>query len=124
MYTEGFEQWLKTANKSFSGPMSEWHKSNTELWHDLLAENLEIASENFQRVSEQLKRFARIKKTEDYLTLVRECINEDINAAIENSQKLLHSTMEHVEECMKSATNVHETTMKAASKEREREREK
>lgn len=124
MYTEGFEQWIKTANKNFSAPLGDWHKASNEMLHHIVSENLEMISDNLLRLSDQLKRFAQIKKPEDYLNVIRECINEDINATIENSQKLLHSTMEHMEECAKSCGTLHESTLKATNKEREREREK
>lgn len=122
MYTEGFEQWLKTANKNFGAPIADMQKANTEIWRHLMSDHLEMVSDNLSRLSDQLKRLAHVKRPEDYLNVMRECINEDINASIENSQHLLHSTLEHFEHFARTYGSVQESTLKQAHKEREREK--
>jgi hypothetical protein len=122
MYNDSFEQWLK-ANKNFTAPLGEWNKLSTDLLRRISQENIEMMSDNFSRWSDQLKRFGDVKKPEDLINVLRECINENITATMENSQQLLHSTVEHMEECAKACGTLQEKTLKTAAKEKERERE-
>lgn len=124
MYTEGFDQWLKTANKNLSAPLGDLSKASTEMWRKTLAQNLEIMSDNLLLLSGQLQRFTTVKKPEDYFNVLKECVNEDINTTVENSQKLLHTTVENIEEYVKSCGSLQESTIKAAVKEKERQKEK
>lgn len=100
MYTEGLEQLMKSS-KNFSNPFIEWNHLTTELYKHVAEENLEIMGEHFSRLSDQLKRLSHTKKPEDFFNIMKDCINEDITATVENSQKILHSSIAQMEECMK-----------------------
>lgn len=125
MYTaENYEQWLKNMNKNLGGPIGDTQKALADIWQRVAKENLEIMSDNLSLLSDQLKRFASIKRPEEYLNTLRECVNEDIKAGIENSQRFMHSTMENFEECMKSCGSLQENVIKTAAKEHEKHHHK
>lgn len=115
MYTEGFEQWIKST-KDFGAPMGELNKATTDICKRMAEENLQLLNENFSLMSDQLKRLSSIKRPEDYLNVLRECINEDISASIENTQRLMHSTMEHMEECAKLWGSVRDQSSRAVDR--------
>ncbi len=97
---EGYEQFLKM-NKNLTGPMQDWYKLTTELYQHTMQQNLEIWSENVSRFSEQLKRLANVHKPEELLNEHRSILSEDMNAAVETMQKVMHTNMETVEEMSK-----------------------
>lgn len=97
MYTEGYSQWTKL-NKQFAEPMSEWHKVTTELCQRLTEQQLDIMGEHLSRMSNQLKRLTNVRKPEDFINLQKECLSEDVTAAIECMQKVIHTSMENMEE--------------------------
>lgn len=124
MNTDVFEQWLKTTNKGFHAPLGAFSKAGIEMWQQIFAENLEMASENLSRLSDHLKRLTTVKKPEEYLAIMKECINEDMNAVIENSQKVFRHAVEHIEECVKSYGSAEESTFKTVIKEKNKVRER
>lgn len=126
MYNEGFEQFAKLS-KHITAPMSEWHKAATDIAQRMTQQQIEIVSENFSRLSDQMKRFSHIKRPEDVITLQKDCLNEDISAVIENSQKLVHMSMENMEELTKLCGTVRESVLTPTfnnTDKRERERER
>lgn len=130
MYTESMEQLLK-ANKNLSAPLSEWNKLTADTIRRILEENIELLSEDFQILSEnfsllshQLDRISHVKKPDEYMSVVRECVNENINKSIENSQRLLRASMDHFQEAVKACGTIQETTLKTTIKDKERERER
>jgi hypothetical protein len=100
MYTEGFDQWIKM-NKNMTSPLTEWNKATTELCQRAMQQNLELMGENFSRASNQLKRFTSVRKPEELLSLQKECFNEGLTTMLENTQKLIHTTMENLEQFTK-----------------------
>jgi uncharacterized protein with HEPN domain len=100
MYTEGYDQWIKI-NKNMTAPVTEWNKATSELCQRMAQQNLELIGENFSRLSDQLKRFTNIRKPEDFLNLQKEVFNEDVTATIECMQKIIHTSMENMEEFTK-----------------------
>lgn len=130
MYAEGIEQLLK-ANKGFTAPLGEWNKVSADLGRrlleqnlELLSDDLEIISENFSLLSDQLRRVSHVKKPDELMNVVRDCMNENINTSIENSQRLLRSTMEHFQEAVKACGIMQEESLKTVRKEKEREKER
>ena len=100
MYTDGFEQFLKM-NKNATGPLNEWYKLMMDLYQHTAQQNLEILSENVSRFSDQLKRVANVHKPEELLNEQRNILSEDVNAAVETMQKVIHTNMESMEEMTK-----------------------
>lgn len=128
MYTEGFEQWFKT-NKNLTAPMGEWNKAATDIYKRMAEQNIALISENFERLSEQLKKFTNIKKPEDILAFQKESVTENINAMIEGWQKLAHMEIESFDAYMKLWTSAfRETATKSYEKfdkfEKEKDKEK
>lgn len=124
MYTEGFEQWFKM-NKNLNVPMSEWNKATTDMLKHLTEQNLEIISDNFSHLSDQLKRFSNIRKPEDLLHLQKECLTEDMSLLIEDMQKIAHASLESIEELSKLlslTTRESMAVVKTAEKRREKEK--
>ena len=116
MLTEGFEQWFK-GNKNFISPLSEWNKVTTDMCRRAAQQNVEIMGEQISRFSDQLKRLSSVKKPEDFFTLQKECLNEDITAYLECMQKLMQITLTNMEECTKLCTSIHqEPTAKTTEK--------
>lgn len=116
MYIEGYEQWFKL-NKNWSSPLTEWNKATTDICKRMATQNLEFISENYTRFSERLKRLSSIKKPEDLLNLQREMLNEDMTLALENMQKLIHISMENMDELAKLwGTTAAKITEKAVEK--------
>lgn len=124
MYTEGFEQWFKM-NKNITSPFNEWNKTCTELCRRVTQQSLEIFGENVSRLSDRLKRFSNVRKPEDFFNLQKESFQEDIAATIENTQKLVHSSMENMEEFTKlwgsMCSTVHETATTMTNKTSEKQ---
>lgn len=100
MYTDGFEHFLKMS-KSTTGPLNEWYKLMMDLYQHTAQQNLEILSENVSRFSDQLKRVANVHKPEELLNEQRNILSEDVNAAVETMQKVIHTNMESMEEMTK-----------------------
>lgn len=124
MYIEGFEQWFKL-NRNLSTPLSDWSKTTTELFRRTAQQHLEIMEENFSRWSDQIKRLSNVKKPEDFLNLQKDCMSENMNATLENIQKLTQISMKNVEELSKLCVSFREPiTPKSMDKEREKERSK
>lgn len=120
MNTDNFEQWYKL-NKNLSAPLQEWNKTTTELFQKITQHNLEIMTDNVSRFSEQLKRLSNAKKPDEFITIQKDCINEDISATITNFQKIVHNTLENIEEISKLCGTLYEpTTFTTKTRERER----
>lgn len=122
MYTEGFDQWLKMS-KYLSSPMGDWSKTLTEIIRHTTQQNLEMIGENFSRLSDQCKRLSHARKPEDLLNLQKDILNEDITVAINNTQTLIHTTVENMEEITKlcgTSNPLRETLVKEKHKEKER----
>lgn len=119
MYTEGFEQWFK-ANKNMSAPLAEMGKATTDICRRCAQQNMEMMSENYSRLTDQMKRLSSVRKPEDFFNLQREIINEDITAAMENLQKWTHNALENYEELSRlwstTAAKVTETAVDKAQK--------
>lgn len=115
MFTDSFEQWLKL-NKQFTSPFTELTKSSTEMWQRFVGENLEITGENISRLSEQFRRLSTIKRPEDFINLQKECINENMTAALENMQKLVNASIENIDQLTKCCHTLHEPFMNAMQK--------
>lgn len=125
MYTEGFDQWLKMS-KHLTSPIGDWNKVASDVIRRTTQQNLDIIGENFSRLSDQFKRLSHVRKPEDLLALQKDLINEDITAAINTSQLIIHTAMENMEEITKACGNVHplQETMTFVKKERDREKER
>lgn len=126
MYTEGFDQWLKMS-KYLSSPMGDWNKTFTEIVRRTTQQNLEIIGDNFARLSDQCKRLSHVRKPEDLINLQKDILSEDIAASINNTQTLVHTAMENMEEMTKLCGTVNplqETILKEKHKDKERERER
>ena len=95
MYTEGFEQWFKL-NKNMTA-LSEWNKTTADMCQRVAQQNLSIMEENLTRISDQIKRASSVRKPEEWLTLQKDIINEDITAAVECAQKITHTYMENMD---------------------------
>lgn len=112
MYNDSFEQLFKT--KGFSTPVSEFQKSFLEILRRSTQQQLELASENIAKFSEQVKRLSRIKKPEDLVDLQKDIFNEDVSSGIETSQRLMHIFMENLEECSHLCSAANEAAMAQA----------
>lgn len=130
MFSENLEQLLK-GNKSLLAPWTEFHKAGTDVFRRLFEKNLsllsadfEILSQNCALVAEQLEKISHARKPEELATTIRECINENINTAIENSQRMLRTRMEHCQEAIKTVSDLQEASVKAAVKEKEKVKER
>jgi hypothetical protein len=110
MYNEHFDQFAKLS-KHISTPINEWNKAATDILQKVTQQNIELVSENFSRLSDQMKRFSHVKRPEDLITLQKDCVNEDISAAIENTQKIVHMSMENMEEITKLCGTVRESVL-------------
>ena len=121
MYTEGFEQMFKM-NKNMSQPLQEWNKNCTEMCRRIAQQNLDLISDNVTRLSDQLKRFTHAKKPEDFFNLQKDCMNEDMAATMETVQKVIHTSMENMEQLTKMCGTAMREPMHAMEKEREREK--
>jgi len=116
---EGYDQWFKL-NKSWNTPFTEWNKVTMEICKRMAAHNLEMVGENYSRFSERLKRISNIKKPEDFLNLQKDIINEDLTATLEHMQKMVHLSMENMEELTRlwgtSAAKITEKAVEKAQK--------
>ena len=117
MYTEHYDHWFK-ANKNFATPLTEWNKATAEICQRAAQKNLELIGDNFSLLSDQLKRFTSIRKPEELVTLQKECLAENMNAAAECLQKIMHISMENMEEFTKlcGQTREHVTPGKSADR--------
>jgi len=97
MYNESFEQFFKT-NNNFMTPINQWNKAATELCQRITQQNMELFGENSTRISKQMKKLSSIKNPKDYFEVLRDCLNEDIAATVQNVNKLIHHTLETTEE--------------------------
>src|SRR5260221_7149063 len=84
--------------KNFLPPMGDFTKILGDIYKRTTEQNLEIMSENWARLSEQLKRLTTVRKPEDFINLQKECFNENVSATIDNMQRIVHVTMENMEE--------------------------
>ena len=100
MNTEGFERLFKM-NKNFSGPLTDVGKLATQIYTHAAQQHMEIIGENIERFTEQLKRLSSIKSPEELLNEQKNCLNEDVTATIETVQKVIHTSMESMEELTK-----------------------
>lgn len=96
MNTEHFEQWFKL-NKNLTGPLAELQKTAAEICQRVAQENIELANKNVSRCTEQLKRLSSVKKPEEFFALQKECLTENMSAAMENVQKIMKSSVENME---------------------------
>jgi translation initiation factor 2 alpha subunit (eIF-2alpha) len=119
MYTEGFDQWAKL-NKNFTAPFNEWNKATSEICKRISDQNLELFGENFSRFSDQVKRLSNVKKPEDLFNLQKDLMSENITASIELMQKIIHITMENMEDIAKlwgsTAAKISEKAVEKAQK--------
>lgn len=119
MYLEGFEQWYKV-NKNFTTPAGELSKATTEVLKRITEQNLEIIGENYSRFSDQLRRLSSIRRPEDLINFQRDCLNENLTAAMKNTQKLMHLSLENFEELSRlystAATKITEKAVEKAQK--------
>lgn len=116
MYIEGFEQWFKL-NKNIGMPLHEWNKITTDICKRMAAQNLEILGEGYSRFSERLKRLTNIKKPEDLINLQKDILNEDITLTLAYLQKMVHLSLENMDELAKSwGTTAAKVTEKAVEK--------
>jgi len=116
MYNEGFEQWFKL-NKNFNAPINEWNKVTTDICKRIAAQNLEIIGESYSLFSERLKRLSNIKKPEDFINLQKDILNEDLTLTLEYLQKIIHLSMENMDELTKLwGTTAAKVTEKAVEK--------
>lgn len=118
MNHDGFEHWMKTG-KSWMGPLAEWNKVSTDMMRKLAQQNMELIGENFSRMSDQLKRLSSAKRPEDFINVQRDCLNEDLSAAMESVHKMIHTTMENMEEFTRLC---HTTTTRETATKQEREK--
>lgn len=95
MFTEQYEQWFKAMNKPQA--MSEWTKLGTDIFQRSAAQQWRMVEENVTRITDQTKRFASVRKPEDFFNLQKECINENLTASINCVQTMMKSAMENVD---------------------------
>jgi methyl-accepting chemotaxis protein len=100
MNNDGFEQFIKM-NKNLTGPLNDMYKLWTEMYQHAAQQNLELVSESIARFSDQIKRLANARKPEELLNEQRNCLNEDVSAAVNAMQKVVHNNMESLEEMTK-----------------------
>jgi hypothetical protein len=108
-FTESSQQWFQF-NKNWATSLSSFNKITTETFRDLARQNLELIGENFNRFSDQMRRFSSIKRPEELIDFGRECINENISSNIETLQKILQmylTNMESFSELAKETTESH-----------------
>lgn len=123
MYNEGFEQWLKM-NRHLTGPLSDWTKASTEFCQRMTEQNLEMLNENMGRITEELKDLSNVRGPDSLLNWQKNCFNKEMTAAIENTQKLVHITMDNIQEFTKlCGTSLHEPIV-AGAKQAEKAAEK
>lgn len=96
MYTEQFDQWLKTS-KNLTTPLTELNKATAEIYRKIAEQHLEILTENANRISDQVQRLSTIKHTDDLLILQKDCLNENAQAVIESMQIMLNTTLESID---------------------------
>lgn len=116
MYNDNFEQMLKF-NKTLNTPLNEWTKTLTDISKRVTDQHLELFGNQYACVSNHLKRLSTVKKPEDLLTLQKELICELITTNIENTQKIMHTAQENLDECAKLwETTLAKSTEKATDK--------
>jgi hypothetical protein len=116
MSTESIDQWFKL-NKNITAPLNEWTKVTTDICQRMTQQNLTIAEENISRLSDQWKRLSNVRKIEDYLTLQKDVLNEDMSAAMKVAQDVTHTYMEAMEDLTKlgSTMQTHAPHSKSSS---------
>lgn len=122
MYTQGFEQWLKM-NKTLAAPLSDLNRTATDICSGIIQQNIALMSENFSRISDQLKRLGNVKKPEELIDLQKECLNENISASIEGTQKLAQITIENLEKFIHLFITTTERQVNSINKTTERVKE-
>lgn len=123
MYTEGLEQWLKV-NKNFTNPLVEWNKVTNELCRRIAEQNLELIGENITLFSDQLKRISNAKKPEDFINIQKDILTEDMTAAVETTQKIIHIAMGSMEQCTKLCGSIRDTVPATTSASTKHHKEK
>ena len=97
MYTDTFEQWAKFTKNNH--PFTTWNKAFTEMTHRLTQQNLEMIGKNITRTSEQIKRLTTAKKPEDFWTMQREIVTENMGSVLESMQQWTRMMTDNIEEC-------------------------
>lgn len=96
MENKEFENWLNF--KTLGQPFSELNSTISDIAKRTTEQNFGIYAEAFSRYTDQLKRLSNIKRPEDYLTLMKECFNENVSAFIENSHKVTQNASQNMQE--------------------------
>ena len=115
MYTEQYDQWIKA---------NEWSKPAAHLWQRLSQQQISLVGNQVARLSEQMKRFTQVKKPEDFLQLQKDCLHENVAAAIECMQSMLLFTVENMEEMTKSYHPMHTQTTATSNASKNSEKNK
>src|SRR3990167_8312721 len=93
-------------NKHLMNPLGEWNQAANEIFQKTMQQNLEIMGEHISRASDQLKHFSQLKNPNEFFNFQKDCINENMNACVECTQKIVSNTMEHMEELTKLCGSV------------------
>lgn len=115
MYNEHFEKWQRLG-QNISAPIGDYSKATTDICRHAAQEGLEILNDNVALLSDQMKRLSGVRKPEDFANLSRECITEDMNACLQNVQKIMQLSMQTMQDLAKISTELQQSVKNTASK--------
>ena len=107
------EDWMKMG-KMF--PFSDFSRNTIELCRKTCEQNLNLLSDNFARVSDQLKRLSNVHKPEEFFNLQKDILTENITAGITTMQKIFKTSMDNVEEVSKNMNQRSEQNNKGTNR--------
>jgi hypothetical protein len=112
-FTESSQQWFQF-NKNWANSVNSFNQITTQTFRDLARQNLELIGENFNRFSDQMRRFSTIKRPEEFVDLGRECINENISASVETLQNILQMYLTNIDKLSEATQEAGRETMQQA----------
>lgn len=104
---EGYNAFFNNTN--LLSPLADFSLATTNVLRHTAQQHLEIIGQNFLRLSDQLKRLSSVQRPEELIRQQKEIINENLSAAMENSQRLMQIYTENINEFSKIFASLGET---------------
>jgi len=104
MNSEAFEQWFKMNKNLNMSSLNGWNKNINDALCQIAEKQLDCISDcvsnSCSTLSEQFKQLSR-SKPENFLAIQKESINQGMSAWLSNTQKILNTSVETMEEISK-----------------------
>ena len=96
MKDTNYNQWTQFL-KPFNLQWGDLQKTTSDIIKQNAEEQLQLVADNYSRLTDQLQRLSQVRNPEDYLSVQKDCFNENVSAMIRNGQTLTHLMAENIQ---------------------------